>query len=62
MQVAMNTHDQPRVIVEWEALQEHLEIEEKNRNIGRLVTNGFSRNRELGRLNHILYSSPILHC
>ena len=55
MQIAMNTHDQPRVIVEWEALQEHLDIEEKSRNIDKPVTNGFSRNRELSRLN-ILYS------
>ena len=56
MQIAMNKLDQPRVIVEWEILQEHLEIEEKSRNIDRPATNGFSRNRELGGLNHILYS------
>ena len=55
MQIAMNTLDQPRVIVEWEVLQEHLDIEEKGRNMDKPVTNGFSRNRELSRLN-ILYS------
>ncbi|RPA98100.1 hypothetical protein L873DRAFT_1051969 [Choiromyces venosus 120613-1] len=47
MQIAMNKLDQPRVIVEWETLQEHLKIEEKNRDLDKPVTNGFSRNREL---------------
>ncbi|KAG0644101.1 hypothetical protein HOY80DRAFT_1013755 [Tuber brumale] len=47
MQIAMNKLDQPRVIVEWEKLQEHLEIEEKSRKMDIPVTNGFSRNREL---------------
>lgn len=55
-QIAMNRLDQPRVIVEWETLQEHLKVEEESRNLDRLVTNGFSRSRGLGGLNYILCS------
>ena len=50
MQIAMNTLDQPRVIVEWEQLQEHLKAEEGNRRLSGVVMNGFSRNREFGKL------------
>lgn len=49
MQIAMNTLDQPRVIVEWEQLQEHLKAEEGNRRLSGVVMNGFSRNREFGK-------------
>ena len=49
MQIAMNTLDQPRVIVEWEQLQEHLKVEEGNRRLSGVVMNGFSRNREFGK-------------
>ena len=49
MQIAMNILDQPRVIVEWERLQEHLKAEEGNRKLSGVVMNGFSRNREFGK-------------
>jgi len=56
MKIANDGRVQPRVIAKREILQEDLEIEEKIRNMHRRVTNAFPRNKELGGLNHILYS------
>ncbi|KAK6533400.1 hypothetical protein TWF694_002346 [Orbilia ellipsospora] len=42
LDIAMNTLDEPRVVVPWEDIQAYLEIERRNRNLTTLTLNTFS--------------------
>lgn len=48
MEIAVNSLDQPRVVVDWETLQAHLKKEERGRIMPPEVTNEFTARKPFG--------------